>query len=322
MKKMMKDAVKSYARNLTAAATVSAPKAYPEYSGEYCLTMDRCNGKSVKTVVEAMSHAKAALEGDDGKKLEDCTLGTFLALTKSASVLHMLIDLIGWMLLCDKSKVIHGDPHPGNFINDYDGEFNDDEQTYSLAAAETEAEFQKAVKDVDIQAVLLNFKVKKNHLWAIDWGCFISGATLEADGMFPAKPTPEEKLSHLRAIMCGLVRALLSDDGEKLTECTIQLGLPASAASLLKKLLVGSSKGHIAARLATSKTTDVEDAMADIEAADLNGEHAKLCNVLLFAGGLANQMAAALDNSHADPIRLSAVDIWSHWLPENGGYVK
>jgi len=315
---------KMLVQKITDSAGIGVPAPDPARSGPSFLTMEKCEGESVKKIVESLTQV---LDTIGGRGIESLPIGSFFRATKSFTTVHMLLDFIGWNLLCDESEIIHADPHPGNFILDFEVtcKFEDDGPDETIGNDEEDNEgAQQILQDIDLDVVIGSFDLKKNFLHVIDWGSSITNDSLHAAGMFlqPGSAASVGGLHSLRKIMRSLVKALLDDDDDLVKQAALDLGLTEEFVPLFKQLLAGNEK-DIASRLATAAANQskeetvewLEKQIKKVEDLDINGELAKLANVLLFAGGLALSVDKAIKDRVTNPDKsFTVVNVWQHWL--------
>lgn len=302
-KRLIEKNVGILVRKISSKSDIFIPRSYPEFSGQHVLTMDRCPGQGMAKCVDVIANI-----ADPALSWDQLTVGDMLALQNAAVLLHMYLDVIGWMLLDESSKIIHGDPHPGNAMCAFKANMavvRDDAESHFVAEPsffdgnedEHPAEFKVAVGTIDLGGLIESVEIDQNTLSLLDWGSAIQD---------------EEKLVNIRLAMKAIVRALCSSDDPAVfdgdpavLEAINEMGFPSSFAGLLRMLLKGkasedgtSVSGRMANRDADTTEMHAQQAMDrfqhDLLEHPLDKDNVTLVNVLVFAGGIAMEMDRVL----------------------------
>merc|ERR1719330_2057374 len=83
--------------------------------------MSRARGKTLKDIND---NAKQ-VEGSLGESQREWESRDTLALLRAGLNAHLVVDFVGWTLLGqglddDAGLIVHADPHPGNFMHDWE----------------------------------------------------------------------------------------------------------------------------------------------------------------------------------------------------------
>lgn len=269
---------------------------------------------------------------------ETLSVGDMLSLQNAATTMHMHLDVIGWMVLRAESPIIHGDPHPGNAMShfqarmqvvpdDADDDYSADSRIFNGDGDEHPG-FELKVPQCDMGELLESAHIDQNVLSLLDYGSAIRNP---------------EMLAVIRPAMQIIVRSLCElEDAEAfdadptVIEALATMGMPPSAASLMRVILKGKPSedgSSVAARMANrdQATTQrlAEEAMkefeADMDKFSLSQDIVTLMNVLVFGGGIAMEMDRVLgelwarfyvppsDGPVAQRMPVAAATIWRHW---------
>ena len=298
---------------------VAVPKPYDRFSAEKFLTMTKAEGKSVKSLLEGMDTVAEAMFNQAA--IEDIKVGSFIECGRIAFTINCLIHVIGWMLLCDTSDIIHADPHPGNVMHHIDGAFPQNEENDDGESLTTEYSYDEVMEgkvdtlDVSVRvAIVEKFRVNTNVLTLIDWGAYIDDETIKKDA------GPVETLGELREALRQVVTNLSKGEDRKaeVVKGLQKVGMKDGWFDVVKAIMLGCEenvKGKIVNFKEHQDTVERGNAATSPENVDhmidgLSATMAKVANVLVYAGALVREQNAVLQKYHPDA---KIKNLCEHW---------